>query len=143
MSTGDSEQDKLLQRSRELFDEQVAHQDARTRSRLNQARQAALEAARQQHATGHGLSARWLIPVGSATALALVVVTSVQVMNTNADRPAAELIASSADGNDASNVNDVDILASDADLELLQNMEFYAWLETQSPTGEAISSEAG
>ncbi len=138
------------QRSRELFDQQVANLDAGTRSRLNQARQAALDAARGKagdHATAWG--SRWLLPVGSVAALALVAVTTVQLMRPDASQPAFESVSTAANtmaSNAAvSNVDDVEILTADADLELLQNMDFYAWVETQPEAASAAgnASEAG
>jgi hypothetical protein len=126
---------RLEQRSRELFDDSVASLDARTRSRLNQARQAALEAARGHAASG---PARWLLPVGSAAALVLVVLTSVQFMRSGNEVPVIE-----EPGMVASTVDDLEILTSTDELEMLKDVEFYAWLETQQGMGESASSEAG
>jgi hypothetical protein len=114
----------LEQRSRELFDERVAHLDAGTQSRLNQARQSALDIARGKSRPMNG--SRWLLPVGSAAALALVAVTTVQIM-----RPSSELPAIESSSSMASTMDDVEILTSTDELEMLQNMDFYAWLETQ------------
>lgn len=111
--------DNLEQRSRELFDERVAGLDGRTRSRLNQARQAALEVARQRE---RAPALRWLMPVGSAAAVALVGLLSWQLMRPDVQAPESTLAAS---------VDDLEIITSDADLELLQNMAFYAWLDAQ------------
>jgi len=122
------------QRSRELFDAQVANLDARTRSRLNQARQAALDAARGQQAAS---PARWLLPVSSAAAVALVALTTVQIMRPNVEVP---VVAESAVL--ASTVDDVEILTSSVELEMLQDMDFYAWLETQG-SDASTASEAG
>lgn len=125
---------RLEQRSRELFDDSVASLDARTRSRLNQARQVALDAARG-HASG---PARWLLPIGSAAALVLVVLTSLQFM-----RPDNEVPVMDEPGVVASTVDDLEILISTDELEMLKDVEFYAWLETQQGVGESASSEAG
>ena len=140
----------IEQRSRELFDQQVANLDAGTRSRLNQARQAALDAARGKagaNATVWG--SRWLLPVGSVAALALVAVTAVQLMRPDASQPPLELANTAgntlASNAVASNVDDVEILTADTDLELLQNMDFYAWVETQPEAASAggSASETG
>ncbi|MGC3981558.1 MAG: hypothetical protein QM808_09880 [Steroidobacteraceae bacterium] len=115
----------LEQRSREIFDQQVAGQDARTRSRLNQARQAALEVARAQAGHGHSpLRARWMVPVGSAAALALVALTATQLLRPAVEQPVIEAGSTPA-------VDDLEIIASSDELEMLQNVDFYAWLETQ------------
>lgn len=126
----------LEQRSRELFDNSVANLDARTRSRLNQARQAALQAAGAK-STHTRFGARWLMPVGSAAALMLVVLTSVQVM-----RPGRDTLTNGSAV--ANTVDDVEILTSSDELEMLQNVDFYAWLDTQDDEATASeSSEAG
>lgn len=131
----------LEQRSRQLFDEQVEGLDAHTRSRLNRARQAALAAASGE--SQRFASPRWLLPVGSAAALALVTVSAVQLMRADHDlvevAPTASLAASS------SPVDDMEILASNDELDMLQNVDFYAWLDTQADSlgADASVSEAG
>jgi len=125
----DDKPGRLEQRSRELFDDSVASLDARTRSRLNQARQAALEAARGHAASG---SARWLLPVGSAAALVLVVLTSLQFMRSGNDAQVND-----EPGTIASTVDDLEILTSTDELEMLKDVDFYAWLETQQVMGES------
>lgn len=123
------------QRSRELFDERVANLDGRTRSRLNQARQAALAAARGESRSSV-LSSRWLLPVGSAAALALVTLSTVQIMNANRDEAPSVPVAV------AGTVDDVEILTSSEELDMLQNMDFYAWLDTQQDgLPDAVDSE--
>jgi hypothetical protein len=114
-----------------LFNAQVDGLDARTRSRLNRARQAALAAASGE---SRGLSggSRWLLPVGSAAALALVTVAAVQLMRTEHEvAPASATLAS------AGTVDDVEILASNEELDMLQNVDFYAWLDTQTDSLDA------
>ena len=124
----------LEQRSRELFDEQVANLDGRTRSRLNQARQAALEASRGSSVPG----ARWLVPAGSAAAVALVALTTVQWMRNPGVESDTQVIAESV--TPATAVDDLEILTSSDSLDMLKDMDFYAWLETQDARS---SGEAG
>lgn len=131
----DKPDEAVEQRSRELFDAQVANLDARTRSRLNQARQAALEVARG--APRHTLGSRWLLPVGSAAALALVALSTFQFI-----RPGNETVEIAMPAV-ASTVDDVEILTSSEEWEMLQDVDFYAWLETQEGMGNAGVSEAG
>lgn len=123
----------MEQRSRELFDETVANLDARTRSRLNQARHAALDAARGQPVAS---PVRWLLPVGSAAAVAMVALTTVQIMRPGAEAPVVVESATLA------SVDDFEILTSSDELEMLQDVDFYAWLETQDSEAGA-TSEAG
>jgi hypothetical protein len=130
-ATGDP---ALEQRSRELFNAQVDGLDAHTRSRLNRARQAALAAA-SGSSSSVSLGARWLLPVGSAAALALVTVSAVQLMR--AEHETVPVSASLAASNTA---DDMEILASNEELDMLQNVDFYAWLDTQTDSLDAASS---
>jgi Protein of unknown function (DUF3619) len=129
----------LEQRSRELFNQQVDSIDARTRSRLNRARQAALAAASGESRSA-SQGARWLLPVGSAAALALVTVSAVQLM-----RAQHEVVPVTTSLAATSTVDDVEILTSSDELDMLQNVDFYAWLDTQSDSLDAASgvSETG
>jgi len=122
------DRDHLVTRSRVVFDDAVANLDGQTRSRLNQARQAALAAASPRHAPG----TRWLLPAGSVAVLALASVFTVHMWQAARAPVTATHVASNA-------VDDFEIMTSDADLDMLQNMEFYAWLDTQDmndATGE-------
>lgn len=129
--------DAVEQRARELFNAQVANQDAHTRSRLNQARQAALAAARgNSRSLPYSLGGRWMLPVGSIAALALVTLSALQFM-----KPASETTEIAA--STVATVDDVEILTSSDELEMLQDMEFYAWLETQEGVSGDLNGDAG
>lgn len=120
----DNDKDAALeQRSRKLFDDSVANLDAHTRSRLNQARQTALQTA--QHQTSWGQLSptmrRW-VSIGSMAALALVAVVSWQFMRGDTTRDVQ------ANGG----MEDMEIVASANELDLLQNdVEFYDWFDSQ------------
>lgn len=107
-------------RARALLEESVAHIDGRVRSRLNQARQAALaQSAGTSRSPWRG---RAVIPMGLATAAA---VTLVAVL---AWRQHAPQMASDDD-------TDVELLADGEAFELLaDDGAFYEW---------AVSEEAG
>jgi hypothetical protein len=122
------------QRTRELFHSQVDSIDAHTRSRLNRARQAALAASDKPRL--HVAGPRWLLPVGSAAALALITVSAVQLLH---GQHAVEAVTTTASLAAAGTVDDVEILTSSDELDMLQNVDFYAWLDTQ-PDGLAASS---
>lgn len=124
---------RLEQHSREMFDASVAGLDARTRSRLNRARQAALEAARHHSAS----PIRWLVPVGSAAALGLATLIAVQFMHSDDATPAV------AEPNAVASSDDLEIIASNEELEMLREVEFYAWLETQPEDLTEDIGEAG
>lgn len=100
-------------RAKALFDESVGNLDGRTRSALTQARNAALaEVAGRK---------RWKVwgPLSGVAVAALFVAvvfgpiwTSLQPANEN-----------------AMPIEDFDILADADNLELLENLEFYSWLD--------------
>lgn len=113
----------LEQRSHALFNEQVMNLDARTRSRLNQARQATLAAARGESPLS---GARWWLPAGCAVALSLAGLFSMRFIRSVDQAPMEDMPMMLAGV-----VADVELLASGDELELLQNVDFYAWLETQ------------
>lgn len=120
---------ELELRAREAFDEHVASLDARTRSRLNQARHAALDVARTKKRL---IMPRWLMPAGSMAALAMIVTVTFQYMHDTAAVSANKPAVTSA-------MEDMDIIASNDELDLLQNVDFYEWLDT----ADAIDGETG
>lgn len=129
------EDPQLTLRSRELFDDAVASLDGHTRSRLNRARQAALQAAQGATPMAH----RWLLPVGSAAALALATVIAVHGWR-HAQQPADNAMTQAER---AMTVDDLEIVTADADLDLLKDMDFYAWLDTQDMNAVTTEREDG
>jgi hypothetical protein len=109
--------DPLEQRSRELFDDSVERLDARTRSRLNQARQRALAEMNQGSTRRFWLGA----PLGGLAAAALIALILI--------RPGAEAPSTE---NGGAMLDDFDIVADADNFELIQDVEFYSWLADQS-----------
>lgn len=110
--------DPLEQRSRELFDDSVGRIDARTRSRLNQARQQALNEANRATTRRYCLAA----PLGglaAAVVLAVVMMTGRGVPDSAQDPAALPL-------------DDFDIVADADRMQLLQDVEFYSWMAEAS-----------
>src|SRR5262252_985542 len=64
----DQDQDDFERRAQALLQESAEHLDGRTRSRLTQARYAALDALKQPQTSVW----RWLAPVSGATATAII-----------------------------------------------------------------------
>lgn len=111
---------RWLDAARRELDAGTESLDAATLSRLNRARQAALEATRARRAP------RWLAPAFAAGACAaLALAAALPLIRGGAD-PAAPVAEAGAD---------FEMLAATEDLALYQDLEFYAWLETQSPSG--------
>ena len=107
------DRDPLAERARELFDESVDKLDAATLSKLNQGRQAALEelSSRRRHAQW----IRWMPATGVAAAAVVAVVI---VSGPGPDGPPETQV-----------VDDFEILISEDNLDMIEDLEFYAWLE--------------
>jgi hypothetical protein len=118
-------QTALEQRSRALFRDSVERIDMRTRSRLTQARHAALDAAERARPRAWFMRMPVLTSAaGVAAALALGVSLWVH----------APVVHHGATSTDASNFEDLDIVASSDNsqdnVEMLQNdLDFYSWAE--------------
>ena len=99
--------------------------DGATLSRLNRARQRALDAARAPR--------RALVRWTALAATACVLVAAVALWRLPAT-PVAPTPAS-APATAAPRVDDLALVAGGADLELVEDLEFYAWLDAQSADG--------
>jgi hypothetical protein len=111
-------------RARELFDDSVERIDGATRSRLTQARHAALaELDRPRLRLGH-----W-VPVGALAAAAVLAVTL--WTGTVPDEQALPVLA-------VAPAEDFEMLANGEDLDMLdEDVEFYAWAAS-ADAGNAI-----
>ena len=101
-----------VQQSKEAFDQSVDGLDAATLSRLNRGRQAALTEAAQPHRQW----LRWIPATGVAAAVLLAVMT----IQGPGD---VDVISAPA--------TDLEILLGEESIEMLEDLEFYSWLETQ------------
>ena len=112
----------LEERSRALFQDSVERIDMRTRSRLTQARHAALEAAERARPR------TWFMRVPVLTSAAGVAAAAVLGVSLWLHAPVAHHGAVSAD---AASFEDLDIVAaSDNNVEMLQDdLDFYAWAD--------------
>lgn len=117
-----------------LLDESAQQFDAATLSRLNRARQAALAQGRRR------ILRSWFLPVGLASACALVLAVAVwhvcapaPVAGSAARATLAAATASATANGSGFNANDLDMVSGDDSLELYQDLEFYAWLDAQDP----------
>ena len=112
------EDDKLITRVRASLDEDVAAFDAATLSRLNRARQAALDASARPRVRPVWLGAGAMAAAAAVFAFALVL---------RAPDPAR------LPAGEAATAQDLELLSSE-EIELYEDQEFYAWLDTQSPS---------
>lgn len=104
--------ERLSARIAAQLDEDVAHFDAATLSRLNQARQRALAVSPQRS---------WWFAGGAVTACAMLLLAS------SVFRHSEPALAPTA--------LDQELLA-ETDIELLEDLEFYAWLKQQEAAPE-------
>ena len=117
MSDDRSADDAFAERARAVFDDSIESLDAETRSRLNRGRHAALEAAGDSRPLWRPLA--WLPATAAAAAIAVVVLTA----NDPAMAPAIQPPAA-----------DMEILLNGDDLEMLDDLEFYSWIDLETET---------
>ncbi len=108
---------ELEHRARALFEDSVERLDARTRSKLTQARNRALDEVKKGAA-----QRRWIWAPAGGFALAAIVAV---VMGSGGLRSGADT--------DALALEDIDIVADSENLEMLEDVEFYTWLEDAAP----------
>lgn len=107
-----SNDNETSDKAKRLFDDSVDRLDAATLSRLNQSRHAALE---QLHSgRSAGVWGRW-VPLTGVAAAALITVMVVRGPE-SLDLPTAS-------------VTDFEIILEGENLEMLEELEFYSWLE--------------
>jgi hypothetical protein len=111
-------ENELSARAKALFDDSVDKLDAATLSRLNQGRQKAL----QELGTAGPASqwARW-VPAGGLAAAAIVAVVVWQGTPVEYSAPVSGV------------ATDFEIMLSEDSLDMLEDLEFYSWLDTADP----------
>ncbi|MEM1173821.1 MAG: hypothetical protein AAGA33_00845 [Pseudomonadota bacterium] len=110
--------EELSRKAKQLFDDSVDGLDAATLSRLNRGRQEALASAGRR-----GSLIRWAPAGGLATAaiVAVVLVQSPTVVDTPPGSTAA----------------DFEILLGEDSLDMLEDLEFYDWLDSADAGSDA------
>ena len=124
----DQESDGLEQKSKALFDEHLTRLDAATLSRLNQARQTALDELDKPGV--RSLRGRWLPLAAAASVSALALAVYLQ----GGSQMGGEIP-------DAA-VSDLEILLAEDSLELYEELDFYLWLE-EADLGEGAEYPEG
>ena len=109
--------EQLVQQAKEAFDESVDRLDAATLSRLNQGRHAALLAA----AKPNPVWMSWM----PATGVAAAVLIAVFALRGPGE---IDLMATPA--------SDLEILLSEESIEMLEDLEFYSWLDALELDGD-------
>ncbi len=106
--------EELARQAKELFDDSVERLDAATLSRLNRSRHEAL--AELERTKPVGQWARWMPATGVAAA-AVVAVVVWQGVATEGPLPVTN------------SVTDFEILLGEDSLEMLEDLEFYSWID--------------
>jgi len=119
--------EKLLKHSKKILDESAESLDAATLSRLNQARQKALDNKMESHGTSFSFMTSW-IPASAAASLGIAVTTAWLLTSLPDDTEQFQI---------AKAYEDMEMLTSETDLELLEQLEFVSWLveEEQNNAG--------
>ena len=115
----DKHRESFERRTRELFDREVADLDAATRSKLNQARQRALSEL-------DGPSSVFGFPLPQAALAAVAVAAFGGWLFMRGGLAPDEGIAP-----EFAAATDLEIMLAEDELEFLEEIEFYAWLEAQ------------
>ena len=111
-------------KAKQLFDESVEGLDAATRSRLNRGRQAALAELR----SFRPVWVQWAPAAGVATAAVVAVVLWTGIP------PVDELTPEAS-------ASDFEILLTQDSFEMLQDLEFYSWIDLDEEAGETMEAE--
>ena len=114
MSMSNEPGSELERKAQALFEDSVERLDARTRSKLTQARNRALDEVKKGAARR-----RWIWAPAGGFALAAVVAVGVVLWPGQTPPPGAAAL------------EDLEIVADSDNIELLQDVEFYAWLDEQ------------
>ncbi len=113
----EEDDDKLVRRARALFDSSVDELDAERLSKLNRARRRALE--ELDHGPAFGSWTRLLPAGGAAAAAVLVALIVLRTDEVAIDVPMAPAAAEM----------DFELLIDEDSFEMLEDLEFYSWME--------------
>ena len=111
------DEEQLNAQAKALFDDSVERLDAATLSRLNQGRRKALQEIHTAKPAGQW--ARW-VPAGGLAAAAVVAVVVWQGAPVEHSAP------------EPGSVTDFEILLSEDSLDMLEDLEFYSWMDATS-----------
>ncbi len=116
----DMKQDEFEQRVHALLQEKAEQLDGRTRSRLTQARHAALDAIKKTQASRTKVW-YWLMPATGAAAAVLAVTLSIHPAH-RSEQASVHASVGAAD--------ELEIVTAEDSLDFYRDVEFYAWLDT-------------
>ena len=120
-----SAEEAFVKKAKQQFDESVERLDGETQSRLNRARQAALA----ELDTGRSTWVQWAPPAGVAAATVLTVI--LWTSNPVTEDMVTPAVAS-----------DMEILLTGDSLEMLEDLEFYSWIDLDEEMDELPDAES-
>jgi len=139
--TENRQDEEFARAARELMRGSAEYLDAATRSRLNRARQKALDELDTANRRGWSVMTRW-VPAGAALATAVLAVSlwvgQPAVQPTGNDAAAVFAAADTL----AEDTIDLELLLADESLEMIEDLEFFAWLDADLST-EELQAELG
>ena len=109
---------QLSETAARRFDESVLRMDAATQSRLNRSRQRALAELRDHGGTWRR---QWWIPAAGVATAVVVAITMLSQKSLLQEIPASAL-------------SDFEVIMAGENLEMLEELEFYRWLDTEAET---------
>jgi hypothetical protein len=113
---------QLSETAARRFDESVQRMDAATQSRLNKSRQRALAELGAEVGKGSGTWRRqWWIPAAGVATAVVVAITMLSQKSLLQEIPASAL-------------SDFEVIMAGENLEMLEELEFYRWLDTEAET---------
>ena len=111
--------------AKQALDASAQSLDSATLSRLNRARQKALEKARPRRFRS------WFVPAGLASACAVLLAVAVVWHQPTTPGAPDPFIATPTVAGNAFAGSDLDLVSSDDSIEFYQDLDFYAWLDAQ------------
>lgn len=115
-NNSDKSDERLVRRAKQLFDDSVDGLDAHTRSCLNQRRQHAMAALVPDRADGRRI---WWLPAAGVVAAAAAIFLLDRHQTTVP--PVPSTVAA-----------DFELLMDETSLEMLEDLEFYSWIDLES-----------
>ena len=114
----------FVDKAKQLFDESVEGLDGETRSRLNRGRQAALN----ELTAGRPVWVQWAPAAGAAAAAVVAIVLW------TGNPPVDELTPEAS-------ATDFEILLAEDSFEMLEDLEFYSWIDLDEDAEVAVEAE--